>query len=109
MGDDVGLCHMCYQWEAGRSEEELSVEQEQFSETASDGNFVNTVGEGTLPHSRWAVAIPYAVITEADANNSDTSKVAPMVVLRWFGLLEPGFNGARVRRRRLDLRGAQAP
>ena len=74
MGDDVGLCHMCYQRDAGRSEEELSVEQEQFSETASDGNFVNTVGEGTLPHSRWAVAILHAVIIEADANDSDTSK-----------------------------------
>ena len=63
MGDDVGLCHMCYQRDAGRSEEELSVEQHLCSETASD-----------VHHSRRAVAILYAVITGADANDSDTSK-----------------------------------
>ena len=28
MGNDIGLCHMCYQRDAGRSEEELIVEQE---------------------------------------------------------------------------------
>ena len=36
-------------------------------------------------------------------------KVAPRVVLRWFWLLGSGVNGAVVRRRHLDLQGAQAP
>ena len=85
---------------------------------------------GALPHSRWAVTILYAVITDAVADDSDTSKSrtegrAPKggwcrwkykavhvkrveTVLRWFWLLWSGVNGALVRRHRLGHRGVQA-